>query len=50
MKKHKGLNMYHFLQNKKDELKALKDDKLATLIFEAKDYIEKNYGANANPE
>lgn len=50
MKKHKGLNMYHFLQNKKDELKALKDDKLATLIFEAKDYIEKNYGANTNPE
>lgn len=50
MKKHKGLNMYHFLQKKKDELKALKDDKLATLLFEAKDYIEKNYGANANPE
>lgn len=50
MKRHKGLNMYHFLQKKKDELKALKDDKLATLIFEAKDYIEKNYGANANPE
>ncbi len=50
MKKHKGLNMYHFLQKKKDELKALKEEKLASLLFEAKDYIEKNYGADTNPE
>ena len=49
MKKHKGLNMYHFLQKKKDELKALKEDKLASLLFDAKDYIEKNYGADKNP-
>ncbi len=49
MKKHKGLNMYHFLQKKKDELKALKEDKLASLLFDAKDYIEKNYGANPDP-
>ena len=49
MKKHKGLNMYHFLQKKKDELKTLKEDKLASLLFDAKDYIEKNYGADTNP-
>lgn len=49
MKKHKGLNMYHFLQKKKDELKALKGDKLAEILFDAKDYIEKNYGADTNP-
>ena len=49
MKKHKGLNMYHFLQKKKDELKALKENKQASLLFDAKDYIEKNYGADTNP-
>ncbi len=49
MQKHKGLNMYHFLQKKKDKLTLLKDDRMAELLFEAKDYIEKNYGANANP-
>lgn len=49
MKKHKGLNMYHFLQKKKDELVSLKSDKIAELLFEAKDYIEKNYGSDANP-
>ena len=49
MQKHKGLNMYHFLQKKKDQLKVLKDDRIAGLLFEAKDYIEENYGTNANP-
>ena len=49
MQKHKGLNMYHFLQEKKDQLKVLKDDRIASLLFEAQDYIEENYGANANP-
>ena len=49
MQKHKGLNMYHFLQKKKDQLKVLKDDRIASLLFEAKDYIEENYGTNANP-
>jgi putative ATP-dependent endonuclease of OLD family len=49
MKKHKGLNMYHFLKNKRSQLVSLKDDRIAVLLFEAKDYIEKNYGANANP-
>ena len=49
MQKHKGLNMYHFLQKKKEKLTLLKDDRMAELLFEAKDYIEKNYGANANP-
>ena len=49
MKKHKGLNMYHFLQKKKDELVLLTSDKIAELLFEAKDYIEKNYGSDANP-
>lgn len=49
MQKHKGLNMYHFLQKKKDKLTLLKDDRMAELLFEAKDYIEKKYGANANP-
>ena len=46
MQKHKGLNMYHFL---KDQLIVLKDDRIASLLFEAKDYIEENYGTNANP-
>ena len=41
--------MYHFLQKKKEKLTLLKDDRMAELLFEAKDYIEKNYGANANP-
>ena len=49
MQKHKGLNMYHFLQKKKDKLVLLKDDRIAELLFEAKDYIEINYGANAHP-
>ena len=49
MQKHKGLNMYHFLQNKKEKLKTLKDDRLAKLLYEAKDYIEKNYGTDTNP-
>lgn len=49
MQKHKGLNMYHFLQKKKDQLKVLKDDRIAGLLFEANDYIEENYGTNANP-
>ncbi len=49
MQKHKGLNMYHFLQQKKDKLILLKDDRLAALLFEAKGFIEKKYGANADP-
>ena len=49
MKKHKGLNMYHFLKKGKDQLALLKEDRIAALLFEAKDYIERNYGANANP-
>ena len=49
MKKHKGLNMYHFLKKKKDELVSLKDDRIAALLFAAKEYIEKNYESNANP-
>ncbi len=49
MKKHKGLNMYHFLKKKKDQLVSLKDDRIAALLHNAKEYIEKNYGANANP-
>ena len=49
MQKHKGLNMYHFLQKKKDQLQVLKDDRIASLLFEAKDYIEENYGTNAHP-
>ena len=49
MQKHKGLNMYHFLQKRKDKLGLLKDDRMAELLYEAKDYIEKNYGANTNP-
>jgi len=49
MQKHKGLNMYHFLQKKKEQLKVLKDDRIASLLFEAKDYIEENYGTNAHP-
>lgn len=49
MQKHKGLNMYHFLQKKKDKLTVLKDDRIAFLLVDAKDYIEKNYGANPNP-
>ncbi|MBR3449329.1 MAG: AAA family ATPase [Bacteroidales bacterium] len=49
MQKHKGLNMYHFLQKKKNELGLLKDDRMAELLYEAKNCIEINYGANANP-
>lgn len=49
MKKHKGLNMYHFLQKKKDKLVSLKEDRIADLLYEAKEYTEKNYGADTNP-
>ena len=49
MQKHKGLNMYHFLQKKKDKLILLKDDRIAELLYDAKDYIEKNYGADTDP-
>lgn len=50
MKRHKGINMYHFLQKKKDKLVSLKEDRMADLLYDAKDYIEKNYGTNANTE
>lgn len=50
MKKHKGLNMYHFLQKNKEKLKNLREDRLSRLLYEAKDYIEENYGANTYPE
>lgn len=49
MKKHKGLNMYYFLQKKKAELVSLKDDKMAKLLYDAKNYIEKNYEPDSNP-
>ena len=48
MKEHKGLNMYHFLQKNKENLKTLSEDRLSGLLYEAKDFIEENYGANAN--
>ena len=44
MKKHKALNMYHFLQKNKEQLHLLKDDKLAAMLIKAKEYIESHYG------
>ena len=49
MKKHKGLNMYHFLQQKKDKLVSLKEDRITCLLYGAKEFIEDNYGADPNP-
>jgi len=49
MKKHKGVNMYHFLQKQKDMLVSLNEDRMADLLYEAKEYIEENYGADSNP-
>lgn len=49
MKKHKGLNMYHFLQQKKDKLVSLKEDRMTCLLYGAKEFIEDNYGADPNP-
>ena len=49
MQKHKALNMYHFLLKNKDKLGLLREDKLFTLLVEAKDYIVKNYGAYTDP-
>ena len=49
MKKHKALNMYHFLQKNKEQLHLLKDDKLAALLISAKQYIESHYGTYTHP-
>ena len=49
MKKHKALNMYHFLQEKKEQLHLLKDDRLAILLISAKQYIESHYGTYTHP-
>lgn len=49
MQMHKGLNMYHFLQKKKNRLILLKDDPIAELIYDAKDYIEDEYGTYTDP-
>ena len=49
MQKRKGLNMYHFLQKKKEALKKLKDDRIAELQFDAQEYIEEKYGAYTSP-
>lgn len=49
MQKRKGLNMYHFLQYKKEALKKLKKDRLAELLFDAQKYIEEKYGAYTSP-
>lgn len=49
MKKHKALNMYHFLQKKKEQLHLLKDDRLAILLKSAKRYIESHYGTYTHP-
>ena len=45
MKDKKAINMYDFLKNKKLELKALSDDKLAAPLLIAKKRIEEKYGA-----
>ena len=49
MQKHKALNMFYFLLKNKDKLELLREDKLFTLLVEAKDYIVKNYGAYTDP-
>ena len=49
MKKHKALNMYHFLQKNKEQLHLLKDDKLAAMLIKAKEYIESHYGTYTHP-
>lgn len=49
MQKRKGLNMYHFLQEKKEALNKLEKDRLAELLFDAQEYIEDKYGANTSP-
>lgn len=49
MQQHKGMNMYHFLKEKKDKLVLLKNEKLAQLLTIAKDYIESKYGTYSNP-
>lgn len=36
MKKHKGLNMYHFLKKEKGQLLTLKDNRIADLLYKAK--------------
>ena len=45
MKEHKAINMYEFLKKKKTYLSALKEDALALPLINAKNYIEKHYGA-----
>lgn len=49
MKNHKALNMYHFLQKKKDQLYLLRDNKLAALLITANKYIENHYGTYTHP-
>ena len=49
MKKHKALNMYNFLKKNKERLHLLKDDKLATMLIKAKEYIESHYGTYTHP-
>ena len=49
MKKHKALNMYNFLKKNKEQLHLLKDDKLATMLIKAKEYIESHYGTYTHP-
>ena len=45
MKEHKAINMFEFLKKKKTCLSALKEDALALPLINAKNYIEKHYGA-----
>lgn len=45
MKDRKAINMYEFLKKKKSCLVKLKEDALALPLINAKEYIEKHYGA-----
>lgn len=45
MKEHKAINMYDFLKKHKTCLKKLKNDALALPLFQAKEYIESQYGS-----
>lgn len=48
MKKHKAINMYHFLKANKKKLHLLRDDKIAEQLINAKNVIEKLYGSNSD--
>ena len=41
--------MYHFLQKNKEKLVSLEGNRIADLLSEAKEYIEKNYEADTDP-